>query len=105
MSIEVTNSNFDQIVLKSALPVLVRFWAEWCGPCKVIAPVIEELSDSYQGRAIFVKVNVDECGEISAKYAVRNLPCIILFKNGEAVLTKTGASPKSEYAKIIDSYI
>jgi thioredoxin 1 len=91
----VTDASFQQEVLSASNPVLVDFWAEWCGPCKMIAPALEELSDELDGRVEIVKLNIDENPEAPSKYGVRGIPTMILFKNGAVAATKVGAEPKS----------
>jgi thioredoxin 1 len=105
MATELTDKNFDELVLKSDKPVLVDFWAEWCGPCRMIAPVVEELSKEYEGKAIIGKVNVDENSEISAKYGIRNIPTLLFFKNGEVVDKHVGVAPKSLLAGKLDNLL
>jgi len=95
MAIEITDSNFDEVVLKSDKPVLVDFWAEWCGPCRMVGPVVDELSKEYEGQAVIGKVNVDSNPNISLKYGIRNIPALLFFKNGEIVDKQIGAVPKS----------
>ncbi len=95
MAIEVTDKNFEEIVTKADKPVLIDFWAEWCGPCRMIAPVINELADEYEGRAIIGKVNVDDNPNISAKYGVRNIPTMLFFKNGIVADKIVGVTPKT----------
>jgi len=93
---EIKNSQqFEQQVLNSANPVFVDFWAEWCGPCRSVSPVVEELSGEYDGKVDFVKVNVDENGELAQKYNVFSIPTLAIFKNGEVVSQKVGASTKA----------
>lgn len=99
MAIEITDSNFDEVVLKSDKPVLVDFWAEWCGPCRMVGPVVEELATEYEGRAVIGKVNVDENPNISIKFGIRNIPALLYFKNGEVVDKQIGAVPKSVLAE------
>ena len=95
MTIEVTDSNFDEIVLKSDKPVIVDFWAEWCGPCRIVGPIVSELAEEYQDNAVVTKLDVDSNPGISAKYGIRNIPTILFFKNGENVDKQVGAVPKS----------
>ena len=101
---EIKNSQqFEQQVLNSANPVFVDFWAEWCGPCRSVSPVVEELSSEYDGKVDFVKVNVDENGELAQKYNVFSIPTLTIFKNGEVVSQKVGASTKESFQTMIDS--
>ena len=101
---EIKNSQqFEQQVLNSTNPVFVDFWAEWCGPCRSISPVVEELSGEYDGKVDFVKVNVDENGELAQKYNVFSIPTLAIFKNGEVVSQKVGASTKESFQTMIDS--
>jgi thioredoxin 1 len=99
----VTDASFDADVLKSSLPVLVDYWAEWCGPCKMIGPTIEESADTYADRLSVAKINVDENGSTPARYHVRGIPTLMLFRNGEVVATKVGAVSKSQLAAFIDA--
>ncbi|OQA12090.1 MAG: Thioredoxin [Bacteroidetes bacterium ADurb.Bin397] len=105
MAIELTDSNFDELVLKSDKPVLVDFWAEWCGPCRMVGPVVEELSKDYDGRAVIGKVDVDSNPGISMKYGIRNIPTLLIFKGGEIVDKQVGAVPKSVLAGKIDGQL
>ena len=100
-----TDASFEADVLKSELPVLVDFWAEWCGPCRMIGPILEDLANEYVGRIKIVKVNVDDSSVSAATYGVRGIPTLLLFKNGELVETKVGALPKGQLAAFIDSNI
>lgn len=103
--VEVSDSSFDKEVLQSEVPVLVDFWAPWCGPCKAIAPVVEELAKEYGGKLKVVKVNVDDNKEAAMRYNVRGIPNLILFKNGEAQNQIVGAVAKQELAKAIDQVV
>ncbi len=101
---EIKNSQqFEQEVLNSANPVFVDFWAEWCGPCRSVSPVVEELSAEYDGKVDFVKVNVDENGELAKKYNVFSIPTLAIFKNGEVISQKIGAATKESFKTMIDS--
>ncbi|HQH42071.1 MAG: thioredoxin [Bacteroidales bacterium] len=95
MEVEITDSNFDQVVLQSDKPVMIDLWAEWCGPCRVIAPFVHEIAEEYQGKIVVGKMDVDENTQIPAKYGVRNIPTILFFKNGELVDKQVGAVPKN----------
>mgnify|MGYP000243905862 FL=1 len=103
MAEKVTDSNFEEKVLKSDKPVLVDFWAEWCGPCLAIAPVIDELSKEYEGKADVVKLNVDENPQVPMNYGIMNIPTLLIFKNGEVVDKQVGAAPKPVLAKKLDA--
>jgi thioredoxin 1 len=100
-TVELNDSTFESEVIKSETPVLVDFWAPWCGPCRMISPVVEEIATSYTGRLKVGKVNVDDNQEITMKYGIRSIPTLILFKNGKAVEQIIGAVPKSEIERII----
>ena len=101
----VTDTDFDDVVLKSEKPVLVDFWAEWCGPCRMLSPILADIARSYAGRLQIVKVNVDENHAIPERFNVRGIPALMLFKNGELVATKVGALPKGQLQAFIDSHI
>lgn len=105
MALEFTEANFDELALQSDKPVLVDFWAEWCGPCRMVGPIVEEISKDYDGKAIVGKVNVDENPGISMKYGVRNIPTILFLKNGEVVDKSVGAVPKNILTDKLDSHI
>jgi thioredoxin 1 len=105
MVIEVNDSNFEELVLKSDKPVLVDFWAEWCGPCRMIGPIVKELATDYEGRATMAKVDVDNCPETAEKYKIRNIPTMLFFKGGEPVDKHVGATQKKVLAAKIDALL
>lgn len=104
-TVEFTDSNFEEEVLKSEHPVLVDFWAEWCGPCRMIGPVVEEMAGEYEGKAKIGKVNVDVNPEVSVKYGIRSIPALLIFKNGEVVDQIIGAVPKTHLTKQLDAQL
>jgi thioredoxin 1 len=95
MALEITDENFDELVLKSEKPVVVDFWAEWCGPCRMIGPLINEMSKDFEGKAHVGKVNVDQNANVSAQFGVRSIPTVLFIKNGEVVDKSVGAVPKA----------
>lgn len=103
MALEFTESNFEELVLKSDKPVLVDFWAEWCGPCRMVGPVVDEIFNEYQDKAVIGKVNVDQNPAISAKYGIRSIPTILFIKNGEVVDKSVGAVPKASLTEKLDA--
>jgi thioredoxin 1 len=105
MAIEINDNNFEEIVLQSEIPVLVDFWAEWCGPCRMISPLVAELSQDYEGRAVITKMDVDNNPGTAAKFGIRNIPTILFFKNGEIADKQVGAVPKSILASKIDALL
>ena len=103
--LHVSDSAFDQEVLQSPVPVLVDYWAEWCGPCKMIAPILDEVAREYAGRIKVAKLNIDENQATPPKYGIRGIPTLMLFKNGNVEATKVGALSKSQLTAFIDSNI
>ncbi len=94
MALEFTDSNFDELVINSDKPVIVDFWAEWCGPCRMVGPIVQEIGINYEGKAVVGKVDVDNNSGVSAKFGIRNIPTILFFKNGKIVDKQVGAVPK-----------
>lgn len=105
MAVEITDANFDELVMKSDKPVVVDFWAEWCGPCRMIGPSIEEMANEYNGRAVVGKVNVDQNPGVSARFGVRNIPTVLYIKNGEIVDKSVGAVPKTQLTSKLDAQL
>jgi thioredoxin 1 len=105
MALEATDGNFDELVLNSDKPVIVDFWAEWCGPCRMVGPIVEEVGVDYEGKAVVAKVDVDSNPGITAKYGIRNIPTILFFKNGEVADKQVGAVPKSAIVAKLDSLL
>jgi len=103
MAKQFTDSNFDADVLKSDKPVLVDFWAEWCGPCRMIGPIVDELHTEYDGKAVIGKLNVDENPEVAAKYGVRSIPTLLIFKDGQLVDKQVGVVAKSALVKKLEA--
>jgi thioredoxin 1 len=105
MTLEVNDGNFDELVIKSDKPVIVDFWAEWCGPCRMIAPFIEEISDEYSGKAVVVKCDVDSSPNVAAKYGIRNIPTVLFFKNGNVANKQVGAVPKNNFVSKLNALL
>ena len=105
MALEFTTENFDDMALKSDKPVIVDFWAEWCGPCRMVGPVVEELANANEGKAVVGKVNVDHNSGISQRFGIRNIPTILFLKNGEVVDKSVGAVPKNVLQEKLDALL
>jgi thioredoxin 1 len=105
MALEVNDGNFDELVIKSDKPVLVDFWAEWCGPCRMIAPIIDEISSEYSGKALVVKCDVDSSPGVAAKYSIRNIPTVLFFKDGKIADKQVGAVPKNNFVSKLNALI
>ncbi len=103
--VEVNDSNFDQVVLQSKLPVLVDFWAVWCGPCRMVAPVVEELAEEYEGKVNFVKLDVDQNSKIASQYGIMSIPTLLIFQNGAPVSNITGFRPKADLKRSLDDVL
>lgn len=105
MTIEVTDSNFEEKVLQSDKPVIVDLWAEWCGPCKMIGPIIDEIGKEYEGKAVCAKIDVDNNPEVPSKYRVRNIPTLLFFKDGELKDKQVGAVPKNAITEKLEALL
>lgn len=105
MVIEVTDANFEKVVLKSDKPVIVDFWAVWCGPCRMVGPIIEEMSTEYEGKAVMVKMDVDANSNVPGQFGIRNIPTMLFFKNGEVADKQIGAVSKKVLAKKLDELL
>ena len=103
--VKLTDASFEEDVLKNGTPVLVDYWAEWCGPCKSIAPILEEIATEYEGKVVVGKLNIDENGDTPPKYGIRGIPTLMLFKDGEVEATKVGALNKSQLTAFLDQNI
>jgi thioredoxin 1 len=105
MALEITDATFEETVLKSNKPVMVDFWAAWCGPCRMVGPIIDQISEEYKDKAVVGKVDVDANQEFAAKYGVRNIPTVLIFHNGEVVGRQVGVAPKNAYTDAIDGLL
>jgi thioredoxin 1 len=105
MAIEITDANFEELVVNSDKPVMIDFWAVWCGPCRMIAPIVEEMSGEYEGKAVIGKVDVDSNPNVAMKYGIRNIPTVLFVKNGEVADKQVGAAPKQVFTNKLDALI
>jgi len=105
MAIEVTDVNFDEIVLKSDKPVIVDFWAEWCGPCRMVAPVMEEISREFSDKAVVAKCDVDNNPQVTSKFGIRNIPTVLFFKDGKVADKQVGAVPKNNFVNKLNALL
>jgi len=105
MAIEITDANFEELVVNSDKPVMIDFWAVWCGPCRMIAPIVEEMSGEYEGKAVIGKVDVDSNPNVAIKYGIRNIPTVLFVKGGEVVDKQVGAAPKQSFVAKLDALL
>lgn len=105
MAIEITDANFEELVVNSDKPVMIDFWAVWCGPCRMIAPIVEEMAQEYEGKAVIGKVDVDSNPNVAMKYGIRNIPTVLFVKNGEVADKQVGAAPKQSFTTKLDALL
>jgi len=105
MAIEITDANFEEVVVNSDKPVMIDFWAVWCGPCRMIAPIVEEMSGEYEGKAVIGKVDVDSNPNVAMKYGIRNIPTVLFVNGGEVVDKQVGAAPKQAFTAKLDALL
>jgi len=105
MAIEITDANFEELVMKSDKPVMIDFWAVWCGPCRMVGPIVEEMATEYEGKALIGKVDVDSNPNIAMKYGIRNIPTVIFVKGGEVVDKQVGAAPKQSFVTKLEAIL
>ena len=105
MAVEITDSNFEELVMKSEKPVLVDFWAEWCGPCRMVGPVVEEIANEMQGQALVGKLDVDSNPQVASQYGIRSIPTLLVFKNGQVVEKQVGVVPKQNLVALLKAHL
>ncbi len=105
MAVEITDANFEELVINTDKPVMIDFWAVWCGPCRMIAPIVEEMSGEYEGKAVIGKVDVDSNPGVAMKYGIRNIPTVVFVKGGEIVDKQVGAAPKKNFTDKLDALL
>lgn len=105
MAIEITDNNFEEVVMKSNKPVMIDFWAEWCGPCRMVAPIVEEMSEEFHGKAVIGKLDVDNNPNVSAMFGIRSIPTMLFFKDGKVVDKIVGAAPKNMLAQKLNAQL
>ncbi|QIA06915.1 thioredoxin [Draconibacterium halophilum] len=105
MALEITDANYEELVMNSDKPVMIDFWAVWCGPCRMIAPIVEEMSAEYDGKAVIGKVDVDNNQDVAMKYGIRNIPTVLFVKNGEVVDKQVGAAPKQAFIDKLEALL
>ena len=105
MALEITDANFEELVMNADKPVMIDFWAVWCGPCRMVAPIVEELATEYEGKAVVGKVDVDSNPNVAMKYGIRNIPTVIYVKGGEVVDKQVGAAPKQAFVAKLDALL
>ncbi len=103
--VDITNNTFEESVIKADKPVVVDFWAAWCGPCRMVAPIMEELAEDFSGKVNIAKVNVDEQGELAAQFRIMSIPTVLIFKNGQIAEKIVGARAKNEFAELIEKHL
>jgi thioredoxin 1 len=105
MAVEITDANFEELVVNSDKPVMIDFWAVWCGPCRIIAPIVEEMAEEYDGKALIGKVDVDSNPDVAMKYGIRNIPTVLFLKGGEVADKQVGAAPKQAFTAKLDALL
>ncbi|HZJ73348.1 MAG TPA: thioredoxin [Perlabentimonas sp.] len=105
MTLEITDANFEELVLKTDKPVLLDFWAEWCGPCRIVGPFVEEIAKEFEGKAVVGKVDVDNNPDVASKFGIRNIPTILFFKDGEVVDKQIGVAQKAALIKKLEAFL